>query len=143
MLEQLDDDHDQENRGFTMKYVLLFMAAVITLPIATQPAIAQTRSPSIQPLGVQNLNDARLTKVHGRVAQVNGSQFTLNSNVGQLIVSKTQAINLRPNEPVTVTGTPNPQSRVFNAYSITRSDGTNIVFNSDGASVQRLLDYLN
>lgn len=121
-----------------MKYVLLFMAAVITLPIATQPAIAQTQS-----LGVQNLNDARLTKVHGRVAQVNGSQFTLNSNVGELIVSKTQAINLRPNEPVTVTGTPNPQSRVFNAYSITRSDGTNIVFNSDGASVQRLLDYLN
>ncbi len=126
-----------------MKQVLLLTTVVISFPIMIQPVIAQSRSQRIQPLGVQNLNNPVLTMVYGRVTQVNGNQFTLNSNVGQLTVNKTQAINLQPNEPVTVTGIPDAQSRVFNAYSITRSDGTNITFNSSGISVQRIVDSLN
>lgn len=123
-----------------MKRSLLLMTAAISVSVIPQPATAQTRS---QPFGVQNLNAPILTKVYGRVNQVSGQQFTLNSNVGQLTISKAQSINLQPNEPVTVTGTPDTQSGMFNAYSITRSDGTNITFSSNGVSVQRLIDRLN
>jgi hypothetical protein len=116
-------------------WISLAIAAVVS-GIAL-PATAQSSSqPTPQ-------NRASLIKVYGRVAQVNENQFVLNSNIGQLTVSKQQSINLALNEPVTVTGTIGGQPSTLSAYSITRADGTNITFTATGISVQRLIDSLN
>lgn len=124
-----------------MKHIFLMIAVVILFPITIRPSFAQSSQES-QPVGDQNANTASLIQAYGRVSQVSGNQFVLKSNVGQLTVIKGQTIDFQPNEPIVVTGIPDAQSGALNAYSITRSDGTNITFGANGISVQRLADIL-
>jgi hypothetical protein len=129
-----------------MKRVWLLMSITALIGTAS-PTIAQTsptnRSPSSQDDNAQVNRTVPLVMVHGRVNQVRGTQFSLNSNLGLLTVNKREMIDLRPNEPVTVVGVPDAKSSLFNAYSITRSDGTNITFNPTGTVIQRIADQLN
>ena len=121
-----------------MKPAGMLLAIAATSYIAL-PAIAQSSGQN----NSSSPNNASLLKVYGRVAQVNENQFILNSNTGQLTISKQQAVDLTVNEPVAVTGTLSAQPSTLNAYSITRADGTNITFTPTGTSVQRVIDSLN
>ncbi|MEP0919715.1 hypothetical protein NC981_23070 [Leptolyngbya sp. DQ-M1] len=125
---------------------LLISTAVLTgtaFPAVAQVAPPANRPQSSQDASVQVNNSAPLIMVYGRIKQVRGTQFSLNSNLGLLTVNKREAIDLQPNEPVTVVGIPDAQSGTLNTYSITRSDGTNITFNSTGTVIQRLADQFN
>lgn len=129
-----------------MKRIGLLMSITVLIGTAS-PTIAQTspanRSPSSQDDSVQVNRSVPLVMVHGRINQVRETQFSLDSNLGLLTVNKREMIDLRPNEPVTVVVVPDAQSSVFNAYSITRADGTNITFNSTGTVIQRIADQFN
>jgi hypothetical protein len=126
-----------------MKRTLMAFTIATTLIGITFPATAQ----SSEQYSLQPQNSNALISTYGRVAQVNENQFVLNSNLGQITVSKQQPVNLNVNEPVTVTGTLTgalgTQSSTLNAYSITRSDGTNITFTPTGALIQSIADSLN
>ncbi len=129
-----------------MKRIGLLMSITALIGTAS-PTIAQTspenRSPSSQDASVQVNRSVPLVMVHGRINQVRETQFSLDSNLGLLTVNKREMIDLRPNEPVTVVVVPDAQSSVFDAYSITRADGTNITFNSTGTVIQRIADQFN
>ncbi|MBD1854759.1 MULTISPECIES: hypothetical protein [Leptolyngbya] len=129
-----------------MKRIGLLMSITALIGTAS-PTIAQTspanRSPSSQDASVQVNRSVPLVMVHGRINQVRETQFSLDSNLGLLTVNKREMIDLRPNEPVTVVVVPDAQASVFDAYSITRADGTNITFNSTGTVIQRIADQFN
>lgn len=129
-----------------MKRIGLLMSITALIGTAS-PTIAQTspanRSPSSQDASVQVNRSVPLVMVHGRINQVRETQFSLDSNLGLLTVNKREMIDLRPNEPVTVVVVPDAKASVFDAYSITRADGTNITFNSTGTVIQRIADQFN
>ncbi|NDJ19967.1 hypothetical protein [Myxacorys almedinensis] len=117
---------------------------VVILAANSLPAMGQTQAPqNVQQPETTDSTRPDLTKIYGRVNQVSGNQFILNANTGTVTVEKREALNLRPNEPIAITGSFDAQSNRFTAYSITRSDGTVIRFTPSGASVSRISDILN
>lgn len=105
------------------------------MPFVALPSFAQVPTQTTRSTVDRN-NASPLLFVYGTVSNPSGNRFTLNRTNDQIVIATGQyAINLVSNEPVTVTGTRNPQTGQIEAYSITRSTGTNITFLPSGVSI--------
>lgn len=73
---------------------------------------------------------ARGTTISGKVVSVFGNDFTLSDGSGEIIVDAGprwwREINLKPGEQVSVIGEVSKKSGEFDAFSITRANGSTI-----------------
>jgi len=108
-------------------FLSLALTAILGTIAPIVPASAQAQNPT-------RINDlqqrARGTTISGEVKSVVGNDFTLTDNSGEIIVDAGprwwREINLKPGEEVTVTGEVSKKSGEFDAFSITRADGSTI-----------------
>lgn len=108
------------------------LISLIGLPAFSQPSTLSNPVPSSASERLPYF-----TFVNGTVSKPNGNQFILERSRGAITVSTGQyAINLAPNESISVTGTLDPRTGRLNAFSITRSTGTNITFQPNGIVIQ-------
>jgi DNA/RNA endonuclease YhcR with UshA esterase domain len=94
--------------------------------VPTVPAFAQAQSNT----RIGNLQRTRGITISGEVVSVVGNDFTLSDGSGEIIVDAGprwwREINVKPGERVTVVGEVSEKSGEFDAYSITRSNGSRI-----------------
>jgi uncharacterized protein YdeI (BOF family) len=113
-----------------MKYffagLLMATAASLALPIKAQTG-AQT------PTRIENLRQTQGIILEGEVGSIVGNDFILNDGSGEVIVDAGprwwQQLDLSAGEQVSVTGEAG-RSGEFDAFSITRADGTVIEIRS-------------
>lgn len=118
----------------TILHPIAFAASIslIALPAFSQ---ASTQTNPASPSAPERL--PYFTSVNGTVNKLNRNQFILERSRGAITVTTGRyAIDLAPNEPIAVTGTLDPSTGSLEAFSITRSNGTNITFHSSGIEIQ-------
>ncbi|MGG6265556.1 hypothetical protein ACQ4M3_06070 [Leptolyngbya sp. AN03gr2] len=120
------------------QHTLIPIISATLMSLVALPALAQTSARSAQTSGStpERSNASSLLFVYGTVSNPTGNRFILNRSNDQIVVTTGQyAINLAPNEPIAVTGTLNPRTGQIEAYSITRSTGTNITLLPSGVTI--------
>ena len=104
--------------------VLIGLAALI-IPFQVGAQKAQTQ--------IENLPNARVMTISGKVTKLLDDKFILNNGKGQVIVEaepeRGQPVSLSVGEQVTVVG--NYDDQEFNALSITRGNGETIQIHDD------------
>lgn len=89
---------------------------------------APAQAQSTTRIGELQLSRARGTTISGEVVSVVSNDFTLRDNSGEIIVDAGprwwREINLEPGEQVTVRGEVSKKSGEFDAFSITRANGS-------------------
>lgn len=108
-------------------FLSLALTAVLSaIAIPTVPAFAQAQSNT----RIGDLQRTRGITISGEVVSVVGNDFTLSDGSGEIIVDAGprwwREINIKPGEKVTVVGEVSGKSGEFDAYSITRANGTTI-----------------
>lgn len=108
----------------------VFLSLVLT---AVTSAIAIPALPSFAQAQITRIGDLRQprgTTISGEVESVVGNNFTLRDSTGEIIVDAGprwwREINLKPGEEVTVRGEVSKKSGEFDAFSITRANGSTL-----------------
>jgi hypothetical protein len=105
-------------------FIALTMAASIS--VLTIPAFVRAQTTRIEELQQRS----RGITVSGEVRSVVGNDFVLDDGSGEIIVDAGprwwREIDIEPGEQVTVTGEMSKKSGEFDAFSITRADGSTI-----------------
>ncbi|MCP6761309.1 MAG: hypothetical protein NHB32_21815 [Fischerella sp. CENA71] len=105
--------------------IVLTVLAALLIPFQVGAQKAQTP--------VENLSNARVVTISGKVTQLLEDEFILNNGTQQIIVeaepSLGQPVSLSVGEQVTVVG--NYDDNEFHALSITRANGQKIQINDD------------
>lgn len=123
---------------FMKQYTSISLTFAALMSFFASPTVAQTVSQPSQSNrnAIERGNAPSLRFVYGTVSNLDRNQFTLNHSNDRVTITTGQyAINLAPNEPIAVTGAFNPQTGQLEAYSITRSTGTNITLHPKDASI--------
>lgn len=111
--------------GAFLSLALTAVVGAIAIPVL--PSFAQAQ-------GTTRIGDlqqrARGTVISGEVVSVVGNDFTLRDGSGEIIVDAGprwwREIDLKPGEKVTVRGETSYKSGEFDAFSITRANGSTI-----------------
>jgi len=110
--------------GAFLSLALTAVVGAIAIPVLPNFAQAQ----NITKIG--DLQQPKGTTISGEVVSVVGNNFTLRDGSGEIIVDAGprwwREINLKPGEKVTVTGEVSKKSGEFDAFSITRANGSTI-----------------
>jgi hypothetical protein len=109
------------NRQSFIIPILVASISALTIPIFVQAQTTQIEDLQQLPRGIS---------ISGEVTSIVGNDFVLNDGSGEIIVDAGPTwwhnINLEPGEQVTVNGEVSDKSGEFDAFSITRSDGSTI-----------------
>jgi RNase P/RNase MRP subunit p29 len=115
------------NQRLLVKLAIATMAAIIPVLSISELVFAQTTR-------IVDLRRPRSISITGQVESIVGNKFTLNDGSGQIIVDAGpgwwRELSLSQGEKVTVTGELGNKGNEFDAFSITRANGSTIQIRS-------------
>jgi Bacterial OB fold (BOF) protein len=106
--------------------IFTFSILAVSISALTIPVFVQAQTTRIEQLQQRS----RGTTISGEVVSVVGNDFILSDGSGEIIVDAGPTwwhnIDVKPGEQVTVIGEVSKKSNEFDAFSITRGDGSTI-----------------
>ena len=107
-----------------MNFINLGITKSLVFAIATSVSLISIAEPSLAQTPIRDLQRNRNLTISGQVIGISGDEFMLDDGTGQILVDidPRQPVNLSVGEQVTVVGEYDDDD--FDAFSITRQDGS-------------------